>query len=584
MDDDRVRRKLTTILAADVAGYSRLMAADEEGTLERLRASRTVTDTTIAGHDGRLVNTAGDSILAEFASAVEAVRCAAAIQRELGARNADLPDGRRMDFRIGIHLGDVMIDGSDLLGDGVNIAARIEALAQPGGISISAGVFDHVNGKLDLAYENKGKHQVKNIDRPIEVYAVRLEAETGAAVGPTEPSRPGTAARPVIAVLPFENMSRTEDDEYFADGLTEDIITALSRFRELQVIARNSTFQFKGQAVDVPEVGRKLGAGYVIEGSVRRAANRVRITAQLIQTADGTHVWAERYDRDMEDIFAVQDEVTQRIAATLGVRLQDAARELALRKNPADLNAYDCALRARRYTTTLAREEHAAARDLLEKAITLDPNYADAYAMLANIYLAEYRFDTNPRPDPIGRAMTMVQRAIELDPQNANARGWLAIVYFFQHENASFEAEAERALALNPNDPATLAEMGHYYAFLGQYERGAELTRRAIALNPLHPGWYRFCFARKHLAERDYAAAIAEVRMINLPEFYWSWLIEAVAHGHLGEVGRAAEAIERIRALVPNFSARAELHKWNTVPDDLENMLEGLRKAGLDAS
>jgi TolB-like protein len=574
MAENKVRRKLTTILAADVAGYSRLMAADEEGTLERLRAARGVIDATIAGHDGRLVNTAGDSVLAEFPSAVEAVRCGTEIQRRLGESNAALAADRRMDFRIGIHLGDVMVEGEDLFGDGVNVAARIESIAEPGGLSVSASIFEQVEGKLDLAFEDTGDQQVKNIDRPVRVYAARM-ATVAAAEAPR-----AAATRPIIAVLPFENMSRAEEDEYFADGLTEDILTALARFRELLVIARNSTFQYKGRAVDVPQVGRELGAGYVVEGSVRRAANRVRITAQLIRAADGTHLWAERYDRDMEDIFAVQDEVTQTIAAALGVRLQDAARELALRKSPADLNAYDCVLRARRYTVTMSGDEHAQARDLLEKAVALDPNYADAYALLANVYLAEYRFDTNPRPDPIERAMAMVQKAIELDPQSAYARSWLAIVHFFRHENESFEAEAQRALALNPNDPATLAELGHYYAFMGQFERGAELTRRAIALNPLHPGWYHFCFARKHLAEHDHAAAIADVRKINLPDFYWSWLIEAAALGHMGETKGAADALEKIRALVPGFDPRAELHKWNATPDDFEHIMEGLRKAG----
>jgi TolB-like protein len=579
MTGSKVRRKLTTILAADVAGYSRLMAADEEATLERLRACRAIIDATIAGHDGRLVNTAGDSVLAEFPSAVEAVRCAMEIQRQLAEANADLAEDRRMAFRIGIHLGDVMVEGEDLLGDGVNVAARLESLAEPGGIAVSASIFDQVEGKLDLAFTDMGAQQVKNIDRPVRVYAAGIAAATTAPEASREPGAPA-GTRPVIAALPFANMSRSEDDEYFADGLTEDIITALSRFRELSVIARNSTFQYKGRAVDVGQAGRELGAGYVLEGSVRRAANRVRITAQLIQCSDGTHVWADRYDRDMEDIFAVQDEVTQKIAAALGVRLQDAARELALRKSPADLNAYDCVLRARRYTVTLAEEEHARARDLLEKAIALDPAYADAYAMLANVYLAEHRFNHNPRPDPIGRAMAMAQKAIELDPQNAYARCWLAIVHFFRHENERFDAEARRALALNPNDPETLAEMGHYYTYMGQFERGVELTRRAIALNPLHPGWYHFSFARKHLAEHDYAALLSDIDQIDMPHFYWTWMLQAAALGHLGESERAAAALAKMRELAPGLDPPAEIDKWNAAPDDREHIIDGLTKAG----
>ncbi|MCZ6862568.1 MAG: adenylate/guanylate cyclase domain-containing protein [Alphaproteobacteria bacterium] len=547
--------------------------------MKRLKAARTdVLDPKIAEYGGRIVKTTGDGTLCEFSSAVDAVQCAGDIQIAIAELGAGNPEEIRLQFRIGINLGDILLDGDDILGDGVNVAARIEALAAPGGISVSGSIFDQVDGKLDLVFEDKGKQRVKNISRPIQVHAVRMEAGPGERAKPVAPAIVGS--RPVIAVLPFENMSSAAEDEYFADGLTEDIITALSRFRELLVIARNSTFQYKGRAVDVPQVGRELNVGYVVEGSVRRAANRVRITAQLIQTSDGTHLWAERYDREMEDIFAVQDEVTQTIAAALGVRMQDAARERALRKNPADLNAYDCVLRARRYTVTMSLDEHAAARDLLEKAIALDPNYAEAYAMLANVYLAEYRFNSNPRPNPIERALAMVQKAIEFDPQNAYSRCWLAIIHFFLHENENFEAEAQRALALNPNDPETLAELGHYYAFMGKYERGAELTRRAIALNPLHPGWYHFCFARKHFAEHDYTAAIADVRKINLPDFYWSWLIETAALGHMGETQRAADALAKIRALMPDFSPRAELHKWNAAPDDFEHIMDGLKKAG----
>ena len=561
-----------------MVGYSRLVEIDEVGTLNRLK---TVLDGIVAveikNHNGRIFKTTGDGVLVEFSSAVDAVECATGVQKLIREQQAD-QEQKPIQFRIGINLGDIVVAGDDVLGEGVNLASRIESVAEPGNILVSASTYDQVKGKLDLEFDDRGEHQLKNIDRPVHVYGVKMDSsiDTSTRLGAIVDS----GSRPVVAVLPFENMSAAMDDDYFADGLTEDIITALSRFRELLVIARNSTFRYKNQAVDIPTVGRELNASYVLEGSVRRAANRVRITAQLIRVSDGTHIWADRYDRSLEDIFDVQDEVTQTIAATLGVRLQDAAREIALGKNHADLNAYDCVLRSRRYTQTLDSHEHARSRALLEKAIALDPGYAVAFAMLANIYLAEYRFDVNPLPDPIKRSFVMAEKAVELDPQNAYARCWLAIIHFFRKENEGFRQEAQRALALNPNDPEILAEMGHYYAFLGEYERGVELTRRAIILNPLHPGWYHFSFARKNLSEGDYAAALADIRKINLPGFYWTWLLKTSAFGHLGELESATDSLSHLESLMPGFSAKNELNKWNTHPDDFEQIMKGLELAG----
>ena len=385
--------------------------------------------------------------------------------------------------------------------------------------------------------------------------------------------------KPILAVLPFDNLSAGVD-EYFADGLTEDIITNLTRFRDLMVVGRTSTFQFKGRAIPLQELAAKLNAGYVVEGSVRRAAGRVRITAQLIDATTGVHLWADHYDREMEDIFAVQDEVTRMIAATLGVKIQDVATQRALRKSAVELGAYDCVLRARRYTTTLSEEMHAEARDLLEQAVAKDSNYAEAHALLANVYLAEHRFDANPRPDPIGRALKMAETATRLDPQDAYARCWLGIVHFFRRENDKFEAEAQRALSLNPNDPETLADIGHYLAFMGAFERGLELSLRARQLNPLHPGWYHFSSARYHYDRREYEAMLADVERVGMPHFYWTHLLNGAALGQL-ERPEAGDSLARARELKPGFSARAELEKWNAAPQDLEHILEGLRKAGL---
>src|SRR5262252_3505334 len=387
------------------------------------------------------------------------------------------------------------------------------------------------------------------------------------------------AARPVLAVMPFTNLS-ADVDEYFADGLTEDIITNLARFRDLRVIAGASTLQIKGLALQPREICERLKAGYIVQGSVRRAAGRVRISVQLIDGATSVQLWGDRYDREMGDIFELQDEVTRTIAATLGVTVQDVALQRALKKSAIELDAYDCLLRARRYTWVLSAEMHAEARELLERAVELDPLSADAHALLANVYLGEHRFEMNPRPNPIGRALVHALAATQLDPQNAYARCWLAIVHFFRGENEKFEKEAQLALSLNPNDPETLADVGHYYAFMGQFERGVELSRRAQQLNPLHPSWYYFSFARLHYHLKAYEKAISDVQKAGLPHFYWTHLLEGASKGQLGRPDASASLV-MIFEIKPNFSARVELQKWNAAPNDLEHIMEGLRKAGL---
>lgn len=385
---------------------------------------------------------------------------------------------------------------------------------------------------------------------------------------------------PTLAVLPFRNLSPSLD-EYFCDGLTEDIISNLTHFSELRVIASGSSFHFKDGSLTQAELARELNAQYIVEGSVRSDGGRLRISVKLIEAGTGVSIWADRYDRDMEEIFSVQDAVTHMIAASLGVKLQDAALTRALRKSPSELDAYDCLLRARRYTAKLDEAMHAEARDLLESAIELDPNYADAYALLSNVYLAEHRFDANPRPDPVGRALTMAETATSLDPQNAYAHCWLAIVHFFLNDNPRFEEEAQRALDLNPNDPEILADIGHYLAFMGEYDRGIELSLRARQLNPLHPGWFHFCFARYNYHIGAYEEMLADVRRISMPNFYWTHLLDAAALGQLGR-REAGASLKRMQDLKPGISARAELRKWNVAPDDIDHILEGLRKAGLD--
>ncbi len=392
---------------------------------------------------------------------------------------------------------------------------------------------------------------------------------------PVMPERP--AERPVIAVMPFENLGGGLE-EYFSDGLAEDLITSLSRFRELQVIARTSTFRFRGQDLDLTLLRAELNPHYVVEGSVRRRGGRVRLSVRLIDAGTGTHVWADNFDHELEDILLLQDELVRTVAAILGVQVQDVGLQKSLSKGPAELNAYDLVLRARRYTRTLLAPDHAEARDLLEAAIVQDPNSSDAHALLCNVYLAEYRFELNPRPDPILRALAMAQRATELDPQNAYARLWLAITHFFRHENDLFHAEAERALLLNPNDPEILADAGHYYAFMGEFERGIELSGQARRLNPFHPSWYHFSFARYHFARRDYAKALTDLARIDMPEFYWTHILGAAALGQLGD-SEAGTALGRVFELLPDCDIRQQLQHWNAAPDDLEHLMEGIDKA-----
>lgn len=405
--------------------------------------------------------------------------------------------------------------------------------------------------------------------------------ETAPSQRPTDrkPTSPAKRARPVIAVLPFDNLSGGLD-EYFADGLTEDIITNLARFRELLVVGRTSTFRYKGQRMNLTDVCAELNAGYVVEGSVRRAGGRIRITVQLIDGVSGMHLWAEAYDRDLEDLFEVQDDVTRTIAARLGVSVQDVALQQALKKSPSELDSYDCVLRARRYPYSLNAAAHAEARELLERALELDPDNADAAALLSNVYLAEHRLEENPKEDSISRAEAMAYKAIALDPQHAYARCWLAIIHFFRKEIEAFESEAERALQLNPNDPDVLAYIGLYRICLGQFERGIALSKRAQELNPLHPAWYHFAFARYHYHRREYEESAARIRRVAMPNFFWPQILLTTALGQL-EHPDSQKALARVYELKPDFSAKAEFEKWNTDPEDYKHLMEGLTKAGL---
>ena len=383
---------------------------------------------------------------------------------------------------------------------------------------------------------------------------------------------------PVLVVLPFKNASPTLD-QHFCDGLTEDIISNLTHFSEVRVIASSTSFRFKNLDLSHSEIAAEVGAVYIVEGSVRREGDRLRIAVQLIEAASGVSLWADRYDRQVEDIFAVQDAATHMIVASLGVKMQSAELTRALTKSPSDLSAYECLLHARRYTATLNVTSHAEARELLEKAIRLDPNYAEAHALLANVYLAEYRFDANPLPDPIGRALKMALKSTQLDPQSAYAHCWLAIVHFFRKDFGKFEAELQRALDLNPNDPEILAEAGHYLSMMGDFKRGIEFARRAQKLNPLHPGWYHFAHARMHFHQHRYVEALVDVQRISMPDFFWTHMLDAAALGQLDDP-RAAASLALMNKCQRGVSPAAEMQKWNLAQRDFDHIMEGLRKAG----
>ncbi len=577
-------RRLAAILAADVVGYARLMGADESGTLARLKALRKeLVQPKISERGGRVVKLMGDGLLAEFPSVVEAVHCAVDIQQAMAGREADLPDERRVRLRIGINLGDVMVEGSDIYGDGVNVAARLEALAEPGGLCLSGTAFDTIDGKLDLAFEDLGAQQVKNIARPVRVYRLRI---SDADQGPSTPAErpPPVPDKPSVAVLPFTNMSGDPAQDYFSDGITEDIITELSRFGLLFVIARNSSFVFRGPAVDVSEVGRKLGVRYVVEGSVRRGGKRVRVTAQLIDAPTGNHVWAERYDRDLEDIFAVQDEVVQAIVATLAQKVSAAEVERTTRRPIADMAVYDLILRAQHHMGIWTGEDYLRARDLLEKAVEIDPNCAQAHGTLAwcRVFLTWFEGDLE---SPLDAAIESGKRALGLDPQGVEAHAGLGHAYLFKgmHEQALHHMET--AVRLNPNNANAILHLGYCQALMGNPEAAVQEMRRAMRLNPYHPDWYRESYGEALYMVRDYAAA---AESFNRMSHKAPW-----THGYLAacyaQLGRLDEARNEVQAFRDSTKAGPTAEDYLEMdlpmygdPAIRDHWLEGYRKAGIE--
>jgi adenylate cyclase len=567
-----MERRLAAILAADVVGYSRLMEQDEAGTFERLQAHRReLFQPEIEKHHGRIFKLMGDGLLAEFGSVVDAVECAVALQRGMVERNSGLANDARIDVRIGINLGDVIVEGEDRHGEGVNVAARLQEIAGPGSICLSAKVHDEVHRKLSLAFTDMGEQQFKNIAAPIRAYRVAGERESVPSIGglplPTKPS---------IAVLPFTNMSGDPGQQYFSDGITEDIITELSRFRELFVIARNSSFQFRDKSVDVKRIGRELGVGHVVEGSVRKAGNRIRVTAQLVEVAGGAHLWAEHYDRDLQDIFAVQDEVTQTIVATLVGRLSASGADRARRKPTQHWDAYDFFLQGRE---RVDRYDVDAAEPLLQRAIELDPGFALAYGMLARLCL--FRFFSNARVEELSKAFAHAKTAVSLDENDARCHWELASIYTFMNRLDLAGVHYSRAVALNPSDMEVVVGYAHWLARMGRTSEALCKLDIAVQRDPFPPDWYWEIRAIPLLQEKRYEEFLEGYNHISTLQV-WHHPYLAIACAHLGRIEDAKAHAAEVLRLKPDFSA-----KWIIAmepyknPADLEHLLDGLRKAGL---
>jgi len=574
MAEERIQRRLAAILAADVVGYSRLMELDEAGTMAALKSLRkAVLEPLVARHQGRIFKTTGDGVLVEFASAVNAVQCATDLQRGVAGANSGRAEDRHIVLRIGINLGDVMVEGGDLFGDGVNIAARLEGLAEPRGISVSGGVYEQVRRKLDCHFDDLGQQLVKNIAEPVHVYRIRTSLSSDAAAEPTGLALP---TKPSIAVLPFTNMSSDPEQDSFADGLTEDLITDLSRTAGLFVIARNSTFAYKGKFADVRQIARDLGVRYILEGSVRRAGGRVRINAQLIDPVKGDHLWAERFDRELQDIFAIQDEVTAKIVEALVGRLMTPPP----RNRPKSMEAYELCLRVR----SMAEESPLAAREgalLLQRAIALDPDYAEAHWRLAHLMWAKWGLwhgdlETDHRP-----AIAMAEKAVALDPNDANGRWMHGYLLAYDRQYDKSEREFAAALKLDPNNADAWANLSDLSVCAGKPHDGLDQIQRAFRLNPQPEAYYYWLLGFAYYAMRQYQAAIETLRK----EVIYRTGSRRLLAASLAQTGNLEEARREAELYMlndPHFT----ISRWvalQPLSDEAtrEHFVEGYRKAGL---
>jgi adenylate cyclase len=602
MPPQDLERKLTAILSADVAGYSLLMRDDEEATVRTLTDYRSAMGNLIQEYRGRVVDSPGDNLLAEFASVVDAVNCAVAIQRRLAVRNAELPENRRMEFRIGVNVGDVVTEGERIYGDGVNIAARLESLAEPGGICISGSVYSQVKNRLKLKYDNLGEKSVKNMKEPVSVYLVLMEPENVADVTAETKAIPRISPEvfpegvkefelpegPSIAVLPFVNMSDDPKQEYFSDGLTENIIAGLSAEGRLLVIARNSTFVYKGKSVDVQEVGRKLGVQYLVEGSVQKTEDRVRITAQLIDANTGHHVWSDRYDRELKDIFALQDDITMKIMRAVGVRLVHGEQSAELVMPPSgSLEVLMKTMKAAGYMYRMNKEGNVLARKEVEEAIALDPEYSLLYSMLASTHLGDLLYQSSESPEiSFGQASKNIKKALALSDENYYAHQALAQLCSFSKEHDKAIAAAERAIAINPSGADAYARLGLVLIMSGRAEEGVKLIEKAMRLNPIPPDLYlNYLGSGYHLLGRYEDAIEANRRVLKRsPNNLWAQIGLTAAYVASGREEEARHQAEALLRLDPAFSLDRYAQAVSLFfedKDEAERYIADLRKAGL---
>jgi len=556
------------------------MGEDEVGTIRTLNTYKELMASLIRQRHGRVVDAPGDNLLAEFGSVVDAVQCAVEIQKELKIRNAEFPENRRMEFRIGINLGDVIEEGDKIFGDGVNIAARVQGLADGGGICISGSAHEQVENKVAVSFEYLGEHMVKNITRPVRVY--RVITQQGVAYEMDK--RLELPEKPSIAVIPFVNMSGDQEQEYFSDGITEDLITDLSKVSGLFVISRNSVFIYKGKAAKAQEVGRELGVRFILEGSVRKVGNRVRITAQLVDTISGGHLWAERYDRELTDIFELQDEVTREIVAALFLKLTKGEEDRLARRDTANLAAYDHVLRGMEHHWRYTRDANAQAQVLFQKAMELDPGYALAYSWLGMTVLHSWTQGWNQDPRALADAYELAQKAIALDDSLAEAHRILGDVYLYRKQHEEAINELKTAIALNPNYADAFAGLGDVLNWAGRAQEAIDLVKTAMRLNPHHHAWYFFILGLSYLSLYRIDDAIEVLRrgLIRNPDFLGIRLALAGLYAEMGDTAKARIEVEEVLRISPNFSLKVVQEMVPTKDAArIERVINPLRKAGL---
>ena len=622
MADKSANRKMSAILSADVKGYSRLMSMDEEGTVKALNNCREIICICVQDHKGRVVDSPGDNVLAEFVSTVEAVKCAVKMQANLKSRNADLSENRKMEFRIGVNLGDVIEEDGRIYGEGVNIAARLEGLAEAGGICISGTAFDHVKGKLEVGYQYLGAHNVKNIPEPVQAYKILVEPEAvGKVIGKKRKKRwiaiaavvviligvtgwflyleqskrvePASIKnmvyplpdKPSIAVLPFDNMSGDPTQEYFSDGLTEEIITALAKVPGLFVIARNSSFTYKGKPVKVQQVSEELGVRYVLEGSVRKSENQLRITAQLIDAIAGNHLWAERYDRELKDLFSIQDDVTLKILTSLQVVLADGEQARLFAKGTGNLEAYLKLIGAREHLIRLNQEDNSLARSLCEEAIEQDPQYASAYGLLSRVYVMDFVFRTNPK-ESLKRAYEYARKAIDLDDTQLNAYLALEFMSSFRRQYDEAIGSGERAVKVAPGAAEAYLSLGRALSFAGRDREALGYLEKAIRMNPFPPAhhYMHLGFAYNNLGNYEEAISAFKKAIALAPKIIPARLNLIVSYVQLGRMEEAETAAEEILKINPKYTSKGYGEKSSPWKDHvvIERQIEAWRKVGLE--